>query len=93
MQVGLQCVKVGLKSRADGAGVAIFAQDEAFLLNELLKHQVLLQDHTLYRAVVLIRYNKFRKKKRHGLQKSGRMKLRHAILKGDNKPCPKRLYS
>lgn len=28
-------------------------QDEAFLLNELLKHQVLLQDHTLYRAVVL----------------------------------------
>ena len=42
-----------LKSRADGAGVAIFAQDEAFLLNELLKHQVLLQDHTLYRAVVL----------------------------------------
>ena len=42
---------------------------------------------------VLIRYNKFRKKKRHGLQKSGRMKLRHAILKGDNKPCPKRLYS
>ena len=40
-----------------------------------------------------IRYNKFRKKKRHGLQKSGRMKLRHAILKGDNKPCPKRLYS
>ena len=41
----------------------------------------------------MIRYNKFRKKKRHGLQKSGRMKLRHAILKGDNKPCPKRLYS
>ena len=27
------------------------------------------------------------------LQKSGRMKLRHAILKGDNKPCLKRLYS
>ena len=26
MQVGLQCVKVVLKSRADGAGVAIFAR-------------------------------------------------------------------
>ena len=44
-----------------------------------------------------IRYNKLRKlkkaKKRHGLQNSGRMKLRHAILKGDSKPCPKKLYS
>ena len=41
--------------------------------------------------------HKFRKlkanKKRHGLQNSGRMKLRHTILKGDSKPCPRRLYS
>ena len=45
----------------------------------------------------LIRYNKLRKmkgeKKRHGLQNSGRMKLRHTILKGDSKPCLRRLYS
>ena len=45
----------------------------------------------------VIRYNKFRKlksrKKRHGLQNSGRMKSRHTILKGDSKPCPRRLYS
>ena len=40
-----------------------------------------------------IRYNKFRKIKRHGLQISGRMKLRHHHSKGDSKPCPKRLYS
>ena len=40
------------------------------------------------------RSNKFRKnKKRHGLQNSGRMKLRHTILKGESKPCLKRLYS
>lgn len=38
--------------------------------------------------------DKFRKKtKRHGLQMSGRMKLRHHHSKGDSKPCPKRLYS
>ena len=52
-------------------------------LNEVLKQK--------------IRYNKLRKlkkaKKRHGLQNSGRMKLRHTILKGDSKPCPKKLYS
>ncbi len=24
---------------------------------------------------------------------SGRMKLRHTILKGESKPCPRRLYS
>ena len=44
-----------------------------------------------------IRYNKFRKlksrKKRHGLQPSGRMKSRHTILKGASKPCLRRLYS
>ena len=44
-----------------------------------------------------IRYNNFRKlkrgKRRHGLQISGRMKSRHTILKGDSKPCPRRLYS
>ena len=27
------------------------------------------------------------------MQPSGRMKSRHTILKGDSKPCPKRLYS
>ena len=32
-------------------------------------------------------------KKGHGLQISGRMKLRHHHSKGDSKPCPRRLYS
>ena len=40
-----------------------------------------------------IMYNNLRKlkkdKKKHGLQISGRMKLRHTILKGDSKPCPR----
>ena len=27
------------------------------------------------------------------MQNSGRMKSRHTILKGDSKPCPKRLYN
>lgn len=43
-----------------------------------------------------IRCDKLRKKtdeKRHGLQISGRMKSRHTILKGDSKPCPKKLCS
>ena len=31
--------------------------------------------------------------KRQGLQPSGRMKSRHTILKGDSKPCPRRLYN
>ena len=35
MQVGLQCVKVGLKSRADGAGVAIFAVDNIDFIDNI----------------------------------------------------------
>ena len=33
------------------------------------------------------------KKERQGLQISDRMKLRHTILRGESKPCLKRLYS
>ena len=49
----------------------------------------------LYWGLLLwVRYNIFRKnKKRHGLQISGRMKLRHTILTGDSKLCLRRLSS
>ena len=45
----------------------------------------------------MAKYNKLRKlkkgKKRHGLQNSGRLTLRHTILKEACKPCQRKLYS
>ena len=74
----------------DGKNKALYEMKRGFRLIFQVGGPAFLRSAALF---PVIRYNKFRKKKRHGLQKSGRMKLRHAILKGDNKPCPKRLYS
>ena len=81
--------------RAEEALLGTFTPEQRELyetLEEVRARRDLREQEALFRAGGSGRIS-FAKIKRHGLEPSGRMKSRHTILKGDSKPCPKRLYS